>query len=73
MNHIGRLIGERDPILKLVEDGSPHGLVKIYRPNKSTKKLEYVESVDPFKELTPVNNPYKNYPYKHKIKAETIT
>jgi|TARA_R110002051_G_scaffold93623_1_gene163356 hypothetical protein len=52
----------------MTEDSRPYGFVKIYRPNKLTKKLEYVKSVDPYKELTPVNNPYKNYPYKFKKK-----
>jgi len=55
----------------MTEDSRPYGLVKIYRPNKRTKKLEYVKSVDPYKELTPVNNPCRNYPYKLRIKGES--
>ena len=41
-----------------------HGFVKIYRPNKKTGELEFIELVDPFKELTPTNNPCRNYPYR---------
>ena len=34
----------------MTEDSRPYGFVKIYRPNKLTKKLEYVKSVDPYKD-----------------------
>jgi hypothetical protein len=45
---------------------STHGLVKIFRPNKKTGSLELVDRVDPFKELTPVSNPCRNYKYKYR-------
>tara|TARA_B110001454_G_C12627752_1_gene395584 strand:+ start:145 stop:315 length:171 start_codon:yes stop_codon:yes gene_type:complete len=55
----------------MTEERRPYGLVKIFRPNKRTKKLEYIKSVDPFKELPPANNPYRSYPYKFKRKEIT--
>jgi hypothetical protein len=57
----------------MTREFSPHGFVKIYRPNKRTKKLEYVKSVDPFKELTPTNNPCRNYPYRFNRKEPSKT
>ena len=45
---------------------SSHGLVKTYRPNKKTGKLELIEVTDPFDTVTPANNPFRTYPYKHR-------
>ena len=45
---------------------STHGLVKKYKPNKQTGKLELVEFIDPFDTVTPANNPFRTYPYRYK-------
>ena len=42
-----------------------YGLVKKYKPNKQTGKLELVEVVDPFDTVTPANTPFRNYHYKY--------
>ena len=43
-----------------------YGLVKTYRPNKKTGKLDLIEVTDPFDTVTPANNPFRTYPYKHR-------
>lgn len=47
-------------------NNSTHGFVKQYKPNKRTGKLELVDVIDPFETVTPVNNPFRTYPYRYK-------
>ena len=55
-------------VVRTTVKGSSHGLVKKYKPNKQTGKLELVELIDPFETITPANTPFRNYNYRYKRK-----
>ena len=52
----------------MLRRNSSHSLVKKYKPNKQTGKLELVELIDPFDIVTPANTPFRNYRYRYKRK-----
>ena len=49
-----------------------HSKVKVYRPDKTTGELKYIESIDPSDRdmYEAIKVTYRSYPHKHKRKKK---